>query len=324
MELEWSTFNGVSVNEEADFMAKMFPNSSIRNELEMSSNLSLSSSTIYSGYESKNDMISYESGSYNSTDTNYSNCFSSSQESSLSEKSDGIAYQCNEIYFMSDPDQFLAVDGTSLPVGFCLDAKGCIQEFPGNSTEQNRVLNVDMSCDDSDGLKMDLTKGRNLGLNSKMEMEEIEAVEDDKSLDLLEHARKRCRKSEVQKGKRNVRSKSSNSISSCISQEESNGENSNAKTRCPRGSAVDPQSLYARKRRERINERLRILQNLIPNGTKVDISTMLEEAVQYVKFLELQIKLLSSDDLWMFAPLAYNGLDIGLDSKLRSMLSPET
>ncbi|KAK1276626.1 Transcription factor bHLH84 [Acorus gramineus] len=92
--------------------------------------------------------------------------------------------------------------------------------------------------------------------------------------------------------------------------------NLNGKTRASRGSATDPQSLYARKRRERINERLRILQNLVPNGTKVDISTMLEEAVQYVKFLQLQIKLLSSDDLWMYAPIAYNGMDIGLDLKI--------
>ncbi|KAI3962391.1 hypothetical protein MKW92_034529 [Papaver armeniacum] len=89
--------------------------------------------------------------------------------------------------------------------------------------------------------------------------------------------------------------------------------NLSGKTRASRGSATDPQSLYARKRRERINERLRILQNLVPNGTKVDISTMLEEAVEYVKFLQLQIKLLSSDDLWMYAPIAYNGMDIGLD-----------
>ncbi|XP_006849343.2 transcription factor bHLH139 [Amborella trichopoda] len=92
--------------------------------------------------------------------------------------------------------------------------------------------------------------------------------------------------------------------------------NINGKTRAGRGSATDPQSLYARKRRERINERLRILQNLVPNGTKVDISTMLEEAVQYVKFLQLQIKLLSSDDLWMYAPIAYNGMDLGLDLKI--------
>ncbi|KAJ1298307.1 hypothetical protein BS78_01G442700 [Paspalum vaginatum] len=86
--------------------------------------------------------------------------------------------------------------------------------------------------------------------------------------------------------------------------------------RAGRGAATDPQSLYARKRRERINERLKILQNLVPNGTKVDISTMLEEAVQYVKFLQLQIKLLSSDDMWMFAPIAYNGVNVGLDLKI--------
>ncbi|KAK7351594.1 hypothetical protein VNO77_11159 [Canavalia gladiata] len=96
--------------------------------------------------------------------------------------------------------------------------------------------------------------------------------------------------------------------------------NLNGKRRASRGSATDPQSLYARKRRERINERLKILQNLVPNGTKVDISTMLEEAVNYVKFLQLQIKLLSSDDLWMYAPIAYNGLDIGLN--LSRKISP--
>ncbi|XP_058068735.1 transcription factor bHLH84-like [Magnolia sinica] len=124
------------------------------------------------------------------------------------------------------------------------------------------------------------------------------------------------------------------SSSSCSSEDDSNASqelngggsssnskgsaalNLNGKTRAGRGAATDPQSLYARKRRERINERLRILQNLVPNGTKVDISTMLEEAVQYVKFLQLQIKLLSSDDLWMYAPIAYNGMDIGLDLKI--------
>ncbi|KAL5225604.1 hypothetical protein ABZP36_012243 [Zizania latifolia] len=91
------------------------------------------------------------------------------------------------------------------------------------------------------------------------------------------------------------------------------GAASKGKARAGRGAATDPQSLYARKRRERINERLKILQNLVPNGTKVDISTMLEEAVHYVKFLQLQIKLLSSDEMWMYAPIAYNGMNIGID-----------
>ncbi|GAB4839330.1 hypothetical protein Ancab_028857 [Ancistrocladus abbreviatus] len=95
--------------------------------------------------------------------------------------------------------------------------------------------------------------------------------------------------------------------------------NSSGKKKASRGAATDLQSLYAR-RRERINERLRILQNLVPNGTKVDISTMLEEAVHYVKFLQLQIKLLNSDELWMFAPLAYNGIDIGLYRRMSPFL----
>ncbi|CAK9150065.1 unnamed protein product [Ilex paraguariensis] len=73
--------------------------------------------------------------------------------------------------------------------------------------------------------------------------------------------------------------------------------NLNGKKRAIKGSATDPQSLYARRRRERINKRLRVLQNLVPNGTKVDISTMLEEAVQYVKFLQLQIKARNSSSV---------------------------
>ncbi|KAK1391565.1 putative ROOT HAIR DEFECTIVE 6-LIKE 2 [Heracleum sosnowskyi] len=96
--------------------------------------------------------------------------------------------------------------------------------------------------------------------------------------------------------------------------------NSSGKPRACRGAATDPQSLYARKRREKINERLRILQNLVPNGTKVDISTMLEEAVHYVKILQLQIKLLSSDEMWMYAPIAYNGMDMGLYQNMSTAL----
>jgi hypothetical protein len=43
-------------------------------------------------------------------------------------------------------------------------------------------------------------------------------------------------------------------------------------------------------RREKISERLRTLQELVPNGTKVDMVTMLEKAITYVKFLQLQVK----------------------------------
>ncbi|KAF8404894.1 hypothetical protein HHK36_009789 [Tetracentron sinense] len=187
----------------------------------------------------------------------------------------------------------------------------------------------------------------------KFKMPKLETVTEDKNnTKLCENPKKKSRVSgDVQRDKKNVQSKNQKlvltsngeedsntglnrqSSSSYCSEDDSNASqelnggttstskgsaalNLHGKTRASRGSATDPQSLYARKRRERINERLRILQNLVPNGTKVDISTMLEEAVQYVKFLQLQIKLLSSDDLWMYAPIAYNGMDIGFDLKI--------
>jgi hypothetical protein len=133
------------------------------------------------------------------------------------------------------------------------------------------------------------------------------------------------------------------------------------------------------KRRERINERLKILQNLVPNGTKAsetksfrtgnliknrtrgthgsdawtDVVFRLTSArclrkqfntssscssrsrlvpskfwsqscwyrvfpmliTQRMQFF-LCWQLLSSDDMWMFAPIAYNGVNVGLDIKI--------
>ncbi|PIN19298.1 hypothetical protein CDL12_08028 [Handroanthus impetiginosus] len=60
----------------------------------------------------------------------------------------------------------------------------------------------------------------------------------------------------------------------------------------------DPQSVAAKNRRERISERLKILQDLVPNGSKVDLVTMLEKAISYVKFLQLQVKVLATDEFW--------------------------
>ncbi|KAF5743983.1 basic helix-loop-helix family protein [Tripterygium wilfordii] len=218
--------------------------------------------------------------------------------------------------------------------------------------DDNTCLNQDMSDgnpDDDQSAKRSPESSKNTRQtqmeSSEMQIAEPAAIEDESS-------RKRSRSmSNVQNNKRNLRPKKSQKIekdginatgywqstSRCCSEDDgtsgsqelnNEGEscslsskgtsalNLNGKTKASRGAATDPQSCYARKRRERINERLRVLQKLVPNGTKVDISTMLDDAVQYVKFLQLQIKLLSSDDLWMYAPIAYNGMNIGLDIKI--------
>ncbi|KAI0524028.1 hypothetical protein KFK09_003392 [Dendrobium nobile] len=76
------------------------------------------------------------------------------------------------------------------------------------------------------------------------------------------------------------------------------GGNTKRQVKAKLSSSKDTQSIAAKNRRERISERLKTLQALIPNGTKVDLVTMLEKAVSYVKFLQLQVKVLATDEFW--------------------------
>ncbi|OVA01325.1 Myc-type [Macleaya cordata] len=61
------------------------------------------------------------------------------------------------------------------------------------------------------------------------------------------------------------------------------------KVRARRGQATDPHSIAERLRRERIAERMKALQELVPNANKTDKASMLDEIIDYVKFLQLQV-----------------------------------
>ncbi|GLJ11197.1 hypothetical protein SUGI_0146290 [Cryptomeria japonica] len=64
--------------------------------------------------------------------------------------------------------------------------------------------------------------------------------------------------------------------------------------RARRGQATDSHSLAERVRREKINERMKILRELVPGCTKTTgKALMLEEIINYVKSLQNQVELLS-------------------------------
>ncbi|XP_025014620.2 transcription factor RSL2 [Ricinus communis] len=350
LEGEWSSLSGMYTHEEADFMAQLLGSCLDSTSGFGVSSSSLWSShesgmNMASGVN-EGSIHSLEIANTN-TDTNPYN-FSQGNSSSCSGGSSYLfsGSSSQESYYLSDSNPVLVNNNSSMSMDLYIgDVTNAASYLVHGDDCSNQETSNGIAVEES-ALPDDILQPKN---EEEKPMQEPPA--EDKSSNPSEVSKKRSRNADAQKNKRNVRSRKNQKLasssnddqksnaglngpasSSCCSEDESNASqelnggassslsskgdaalNLNGKTRASRGAATDPQSIYARKRRERINERLRILQNLVPNGTKVDISTMLEEAVHYVKFLQLQIKLLSSDDLWMYAPLAYNGMDIGLD-----------
>ncbi|KAG4379406.1 hypothetical protein GLYMA_17G241000v4 [Glycine max] len=84
-----------------------------------------------------------------------------------------------------------------------------------------------------------------------------------------------------------------------------------------RSRAAEFHNLSEKRRRSRINEKMKALQNLIPNSNKTDKASMLDEAIEYLKQLQLQVQML----------MMRNGLSLhpmSLPGGLRPMIMSQT
>ncbi|KAK7355633.1 hypothetical protein VNO80_14893 [Phaseolus coccineus] len=64
-------------------------------------------------------------------------------------------------------------------------------------------------------------------------------------------------------------------------------------TSTKRSRAAEVHNLSERRRRDRINEKMKALQELIPRCNKSDKASMLDEAIEYLKSLQLQVQMMS-------------------------------
>ncbi|KAK6250020.1 hypothetical protein QUC31_007507 [Theobroma cacao] len=73
-------------------------------------------------------------------------------------------------------------------------------------------------------------------------------------------------------------------------------------TRRSRAAAIH--NLSERRRRDRINQKMRTLQKLVPNASKTDKASMLDEVIEYLKQLQAQVQMMSMRSMpQMMVPL---------------------
>ncbi|EOA21218.1 hypothetical protein CARUB_v10001567mg [Capsella rubella] len=86
-------------------------------------------------------------------------------------------------------------------------------------------------------------------------------------------------------------------------EEKKGGGKSSVSTKRSRAAAIHNQS--ERKRRDKINQRMKTLQKLVPNSSKTDKASMLDEVIEYLKQLQAQVSMMSRMNMpSMMLPMA--------------------
>ncbi|KAI3806123.1 hypothetical protein L1987_22015 [Smallanthus sonchifolius] len=77
-------------------------------------------------------------------------------------------------------------------------------------------------------------------------------------------------------------------------------------TSAKRTRAAEVHNLSERRRRDRINEKMKALQELIPRCNKSDKASMLDEAIEYLKSLQMQVQMMSMG--YNMVPMMFPGV----------------
>ncbi|XP_020533722.1 transcription factor SPATULA isoform X2 [Jatropha curcas] len=85
-------------------------------------------------------------------------------------------------------------------------------------------------------------------------------------------------------------------------------ETARPRTSSKRSRAAEVHNLSEKRRRSRINEKMKALQNLIPNSNKTDKASMLDEAIEYLKQLQLQVQMLTMRNGLSLHPMCLPGV----------------
>nr|XP_043634733.1 transcription factor SPATULA-like [Erigeron canadensis] len=76
-------------------------------------------------------------------------------------------------------------------------------------------------------------------------------------------------------------------------EEMSTKSNTTSRNPSKRTRAAEVHNMSEKRRRSRINEKMKALQKLIPNSNKTDKASMLDEAIEYLKQLQLRVQMLT-------------------------------
>ncbi|XP_054780127.1 transcription factor UNE10-like isoform X2 [Prosopis cineraria] len=87
-----------------------------------------------------------------------------------------------------------------------------------------------------------------------------------------------------------------------------------------RRRAADVHNQSERKRRDKINQRMKTLQKLVPNSSKTDKASMLDEVIDYVKQLQAQVQMINRMSLSsMMLPMTLQQQQLQLMSMMTAM-----